>query len=154
MFGWKWKSGRMEKVSLYKFTHIPLLKNDGQLKQKSDKQPKKKKKKQSPNLLKNKNHVPKNKSCLVKQKKKKGTNCPCASAHGHFRPLSNPFSLFSFLPILGRKLFGGPGEKTSLAHHLFSFLSIQLNTLQKSFSSHFLSKIFYQPYFASKQTHP
>ena len=48
----------MEKVSLYKFTHISLLKNDGHLKQKSDKQPKKKKK-QSPNLLKNKNHVPK-----------------------------------------------------------------------------------------------
>ena len=34
MFGWEWKSGGMEKVSLYKFTHIPLLKNDGQLKQK------------------------------------------------------------------------------------------------------------------------
>ena len=46
----------MEKISLYKFTHTPLLKNDGQLIQKSDKQPKKK---QSPNLLKNKNHVPK-----------------------------------------------------------------------------------------------
>ena len=49
----------MEKVSLYKFTHTPLLKNVGQLKQKSDKQPKKKK--QLPNLLKNKNHVPKKK---------------------------------------------------------------------------------------------
>ena len=50
----------MEKVSLYKFTYTLLLKNDGQLKQKTDKQPKKKKKKkQSPNLLKNKNHVPK-----------------------------------------------------------------------------------------------
>ena len=45
----------MEKVSLYKFTYTPLLKNDGQLIQKSDK----KKKKQSPNLLKNKNYVPK-----------------------------------------------------------------------------------------------
>ena len=31
----------MEKVSLYKFTHIFLLKNDGQLKQKSDKKKKK-----------------------------------------------------------------------------------------------------------------
>ena len=40
----------MEKVSLYKFTNIFLLKNDGQLKQKSDK----KKKKQSPNLLRKK----------------------------------------------------------------------------------------------------
>ena len=37
MFGWEWKSEEMEKVSLYKFTHISLLKNNGQLKQKSDK---------------------------------------------------------------------------------------------------------------------
>ena len=37
LFGWEWKSGRMEKMSLNKFTHIPLLKNDAQLKQKSDK---------------------------------------------------------------------------------------------------------------------
>jgi len=34
LFGWEWKSGGMEKVSLYKFTHISLLKNDTQLKQK------------------------------------------------------------------------------------------------------------------------
>ena len=40
-------------MSLYKFTYTPLLKNNGQLKQKSDQ----KKKKQSPNLLKNKKHV-------------------------------------------------------------------------------------------------
>ena len=52
MFGWEWKNGGMEKVNLYKFTHKTLLKNHGQLKQKSDKQPKKKKK--SPNLLKKK----------------------------------------------------------------------------------------------------
>ena len=47
MFGWEWKSEGMEKMSLYKFTHIPLLKNDDQLKQKSDKltTPKKKEKK-------------------------------------------------------------------------------------------------------------
>ena len=31
-------------MNLYKFTHISLLKNDAQLKQKTDKQPKKKKK--------------------------------------------------------------------------------------------------------------
>ena len=31
------KSGEMEKMCLYKFTHIPLLKNDALLKQKSDK---------------------------------------------------------------------------------------------------------------------
>ena len=34
MEGWK-------KVNLYKFTHTPLLKNDGQLKQKTNKQKKK-----------------------------------------------------------------------------------------------------------------
>ena len=34
LFGWEWKSGEMEKMSLNKFTHIPLLKNDAQLKQK------------------------------------------------------------------------------------------------------------------------
>ena len=34
LFGWKWKSERMEKINLNKFTHIPLLKNDAQLKQK------------------------------------------------------------------------------------------------------------------------
>ena len=55
----------MENVSLYKFTHIPLLKNDSQLKQKSDK------KKQLPNLLKNKNQVKKNHVQLNKEKKKK-----------------------------------------------------------------------------------
>ena len=49
LFGWEWKSGGIKKMSLYKFTHTPLLKNDGQLKQKNNKQPKKK---QSPNLLK------------------------------------------------------------------------------------------------------
>ena len=32
--GWKCKNGGIEKVNLYKFTHIPLLKNNAQLKQK------------------------------------------------------------------------------------------------------------------------
>ena len=66
MFGWKWKSKIIEKVNLYKFTHILLLKNNNQLKQINDKQ-QKKKKKQSLNSLKNKNHVQK-KSCLVKKR--------------------------------------------------------------------------------------
>ena len=34
LFGWEQKSGGNEKMSLNKFTHIPLLKNDAQLKQK------------------------------------------------------------------------------------------------------------------------
>ena len=55
MFGWEWKSGGMEKVSLYKFTHIPLLKNDGQLKQKK---------------------VTNNHTHIQKKKKKKMETCP------------------------------------------------------------------------------
>ena len=34
LFGWEWKSEAMKKMSLNKFTHISLLKNDVQLKQK------------------------------------------------------------------------------------------------------------------------
>ena len=50
MFDWEWKNGMIEKISLYKFTHILLLKNDAQIKQKMDKQPKKKN--QSPKFIK------------------------------------------------------------------------------------------------------
>ena len=49
----KWndrKSGMIEKMSLYKFTHISLLKNDTKFKQKSDKQ-QPKKKNNHPNIL-------------------------------------------------------------------------------------------------------
>ena len=45
-------------MSLYKFTHILLFKNDAQLKQKSDKQTKKKKINHL-NLFKNINHLKK-----------------------------------------------------------------------------------------------
>ena len=41
---WKRKSEGMKQMSLHKFTRIPLLKNDAQLKQKSDKKLQKKKK--------------------------------------------------------------------------------------------------------------
>ena len=34
LFGWEWKSREMKKMSLNKFTHIQLLKNDTQLKKK------------------------------------------------------------------------------------------------------------------------
>ena len=60
----------------------------------------------------------------------------------------------SFLPILERKLFCGLEEKTHRSHHLFFFLLIQSNILQKKISSHFLFKVFNPPYFTSKQTHP
>ena len=100
-------------------------------------------------------------TCTRKHKKEKEKKelvellmCNNGNAHGHFRPLSNLFSPFSFLSILGRKLFDWFGEKTLRPHHLFSFLSIQLNTLQKISIFYFLSKVFHLPYFTSKQTHP
>ena len=64
------------------------------------------------------------------------------------------FSHFNFLSIVEGKLFDGPGEKTLGPHYLFSFFPTKLNILQKSFPSHFLSKVFHPSYFTSKQTHP
>ena len=61
MFGWEWKNGGMEKVNLYKFTHTALLKNHGQLKQKSEKKPKK--------IKKITQFIKKKKSCPKKKKK-------------------------------------------------------------------------------------
>ena len=69
MFGWELKSGGIKKVSLYKLTHIFLLKYDVKLKQKSDKQPKIIS--NHLNLLKNKNHVQKKIKSKPKKKKKK-----------------------------------------------------------------------------------
>ena len=57
-----------KKKSLHKFTHIHLLKNDVQSKQKFDKH---RKKKNHPNLLKNNNHVKKKKITSSFTKKKK-----------------------------------------------------------------------------------
>ena len=51
--GLEWKSRSKEKVSLYKLTHIPLIKNDAQ----KVTSKKRKRKRNHPNLLKNKNHV-------------------------------------------------------------------------------------------------
>ena len=42
LFSWEWKSGGMRKMSLYKFSHTPLLKNNGQLIQKVTNNQKKK----------------------------------------------------------------------------------------------------------------
>ena len=41
MFGWEWKSGMMKNMSLCKFTHTLLLKNDAQLKKTTNKKNKK-----------------------------------------------------------------------------------------------------------------
>ena len=53
----------MKKVSLYKFTYVPLLKNDAQLKQNNEK------KGNHPNLLK------KGKSCLRSEERRVGKEC-------------------------------------------------------------------------------
>ena len=58
-------------MSLYKFTHIPLFKNDVQLKQKMTK-----KKINHPNLLKNKKHVKKKKITSIKKNKKNKSLLP------------------------------------------------------------------------------
>ena len=58
-----------------------------------------------------------------------------------------------FLSILERKHFGGLREKTPRPQQFFSLPSLQPNTHQKSFPSHFLSKVFHPPHFTSKQTH-
>ena len=125
-------------MSLYKFTHIPLLKNDGQLKQKSDKQPKKEK--QSPNLLKNKNHVPKNKSCLVKQKKnkkkratsrkgkekkekEKGNELPMCKCTWAFSSIKQPIFSLQFSPHFREKTFWWARRENTLGPP-FIFLSL------------------------------
>ena len=52
LFGWEWKSEKMEKVRLYEFTHVPLLKmmpiktkKSDQKKKKNTKESKEKEKK-------------------------------------------------------------------------------------------------------------
>ena len=48
---------------------------------------------------------------------------------GIFRNSFYEFLTLSFLSIFERKFFGGSREKILGPHHLFSFLSTQLNTL-------------------------
>ena len=115
--------------------------------------PKKEKKKKRKRKTKQLSHPQLKKSKKKKRKEKNWTNCPCVSAHGYFCLLSSPIFFLRFYLHLERKLFSGPGEKTPKPHHLFLFLLIQLNTLQKSFPSHFFSKVFHPPYFTFKQTH-
>ena len=84
------------------------------------------------------------------RKKKKVSKEEC---DGHFGQIL----LVSFFPqfflYFGEKIFGELAEKTPGLHLLFSFLPTQTNTLQKSFSSYFLFKVFHPLYFTSKQTH-
>ena len=82
------------------------------------------------------------------QRKKKKANM--LEVKSNVRGIFYELPSFSFLPILGRKLFGGLREKILGSHNLFFFLPIQPNTLQKSFLSYFLSKVFHPSYFISK----
>ena len=64
LFGWKWKSKMMEKMSLNKVTYILLLKNDTQLKKKVTNNHKKE---QLPKFIKkNKNQVFKKKTITLR----------------------------------------------------------------------------------------
>ena len=58
-----------------------------------------------------------------------------------------------FIPTQFSLHFGGLEEKIFRFHYLLSFFPIQLNTLQNSFPSHFLSKVFHPLCFTSKQIH-
>ena len=117
---WEWKTREMEKMSLYKFTHTPLLKNYGQLKQKSDK-PKKK-------------------------KKRNWINCPCASAHGHFCPLSNLiFSLQFSLHFEKKTFWQARGENTRTPLFIFLPSHTTKHTPKKIFLSIFFPKFSIHP---------
>ena len=72
---------------------------------------------------------------MKKEKKKKATDVESTKCIWVFSPLN-------FLPILRRKLFGEPKEKTLGPHHLFSLSPPQPNTLNKVFS-HFFSFLFH-----------
>ena len=116
---------------------------------------KKKEQKQKPTKINEKIHVQKKiKENRQKQKKKKKpTRWRLRGELQRYFWKLHELSSLSFLSILERKLFGGFGEKIPRSHYLFSFLPTQLNTLQKNFPFHFLSKIFHPLYFTSKQTH-
>ena len=137
MFGWEWKSGEMKKKILNKFIHISLLNNNAQLKKNVTNN--QKKKKQSPKFIK--------KIKIMSQKKKKKSNwmkpSPCALARGQFCQSRKNASPPSFLPILGRKHFGGPRDKTPRTHPFFSLPSLKPNTYQKC--SLFFFFLFYSP---------
>ena len=71
------------------------------------------------------------------RKKKKNNKDNLKNVH-----MGATYSPLSLLPILRIKHFDGFGEKTYELYHLFSFLSTQLNTLQKGFILIFSLKFF------------
>ena len=77
-----------------------------------------------------------------KRKKKAKTLEVKSNVRGIFGSSFHELSPLSFLPILGKELFGEPREKIPEPYHLFSFISTQPNILKKSFSSHFCLQSF------------
>ena len=90
----------------------------------------------------------------IKKKEKNWMNCPFALAHMYFCPLSIPLFSLQFSLYFGERTFWWVwGENTRAPPFIF-LPPTQPNTPQKCFHSHFLSKIFYSPYFSFIQTHP
>ena len=93
----------------------------------------------------------------VEGKKKGASGHRQNPVHLHKGIFVSPGAFFflpsSFLPILGRKLFGGSKKKKPEPHHLFSLPSSQSNTLQKVFTPRFLFLFFHLPQNSLYQTH-
>ena len=103
---------------------------------------KKKKKRQLPRQKEEKKKIKKKEKkratyCLVEKEKKNNNKDNLKNVH-----MGATYSPLSLLPILRIKHFDGFGEKTYELYHLFSFLSTQLNTLQKGFILIFSLKFF------------
>ena len=89
-----------------------------------------------------------------KEKKKKPTCWRWSPTWGVFLEAHfMNFPLLVFSPKWGENFLVGPKRKYPDPTIYFSSPPPN-QTLQKGFSSHFISKIFYLPYFTSKQTHP
>ena len=100
----------------------------------------------------------KKKSCIVKQKKKKKKELDelsiCKCAYGHFCLLNNLIFSLQFSLHFGEKTFWwAQGEDTQAPSFIF-LPPYPIKHTPKSFSSHFLLKVFHPLYFTSKQTRP
>ena len=131
-------------MSLNKFTHIPLLKNDVQLKQKQKKTQrttfkKKKKKRATPRRGKQKRRCP----CLEnqKKKKKKRQRCPKKKKKGNVEGICVKYIFqhfsSSFSSQIGRIKKGGPGGKIFLPIFCLSCFLSSTKQWKMSFSTLF-----------------
>ena len=83
---------------------------------------------------------------IIRKKEEEEAKCPIKKKNptllrkaigGIFVHLTNRILSLFFFPILGRKYFGGLGEKTSESHHILFLSPSQPNTFQKVFIPHF-----------------